>query len=65
MIITKGFIFFLYQKAFEPTEKGSQLLPEGWNTRPNYALRYIKDSKLFIFHGIKSDEDLLINLLVI
>ncbi|XP_003490801.1 proteasome inhibitor PI31 subunit [Bombus vosnesenskii] len=50
-------------KAFEPTEKGSQLLPEGWNTRPNYALRYIKDSKLFIFHGIKSDEDLLINLL--
>lgn len=55
----------MYQKAFEPTEKGSQLLPEGWNTRPNYALRYIKDSKLFIFHGIKSDEDLLINLLVI
>ncbi|KAK1126635.1 hypothetical protein K0M31_004262 [Melipona bicolor] len=50
-------------KAFEPTEKGSQLLPEEWNTRPNYTLRYINDSKLFIFHGVKSDEDLLINLL--
>ncbi|KOX67905.1 Putative proteasome inhibitor [Melipona quadrifasciata] len=50
-------------KAFEPTEKGSQLLPEKWNTRPNYTLRYINDSKLFIFHGVKSDEDLLINLL--
>ena len=57
--------FFWFQKAFEPTEKGSQLLPEEWNTRPNYTLRYINDSKLFIFHGVKSDEDLLMNLLVI
>ncbi|XP_076752914.1 proteasome inhibitor 31 kDa [Xylocopa sonorina] len=50
-------------KVFEPTDKKSQLLPEGWNTRPNYAWRYVNDNKLFLFHGIKSDEDLLINLL--
>nr|XP_033321463.1 proteasome inhibitor PI31 subunit-like [Megalopta genalis] len=28
-----------------------------------YALRYVKDKKLYILHGIKSDEDLLLNLL--
>ncbi|OAD55004.1 Putative proteasome inhibitor [Eufriesea mexicana] len=51
-------------KIFEPSDKGSQLLPEGWNTHPNYVLRYINNSRLFIFHAIKSDEDyLLINLL--
>ncbi|KAG9430774.1 proteasome inhibitor PI31 subunit isoform X1 [Apis mellifera carnica] len=52
-------------KVFEPSEKGSQLLPEGWNMQPSYTLRYINNGKLFIFHGIKSDEDLLVNLLKI
>ncbi|XP_012344747.1 proteasome inhibitor PI31 subunit isoform X2 [Apis florea] len=46
-------------KVFEPSEKGSQLLPEGWNMQPSYTLRYVNNGKLFIFHGIKSDEDLL------
>ncbi|XP_015431377.1 PREDICTED: proteasome inhibitor PI31 subunit isoform X2 [Dufourea novaeangliae] len=50
-------------KAYNASEKGSELLPEGWNTHPNYALRYVKDEKLYILHGIKSDEDLLLNLL--
>ncbi|XP_017882101.1 proteasome inhibitor PI31 subunit [Ceratina calcarata] len=50
-------------KTFEPTEKGSQLLPEGWNTRPNYALRYLANSKLYLLHAIRSEEDLLLNLL--
>ena len=50
-------------KAFNDSEKGCELLPEGWNTRPNYTFRYINNKKLYILHGIKSDEDLLINLL--
>ncbi|XP_076183163.1 proteasome inhibitor 31 kDa isoform X2 [Ptiloglossa arizonensis] len=50
-------------KAYDTSEKGSELLPKEWNTRPNYALRYIKDKKLYIFHGTRSDEDLLLNLL--
>lgn len=50
-------------KAFNESEKGSELLPDGWNTRPNYTFRYINDKKLYILHSIKSDEDLLINLL--
>ncbi|KAK2582246.1 hypothetical protein KPH14_004592 [Odynerus spinipes] len=50
-------------KTFDSSERGSELLPENWNKRPNYALRYLKDGKLFILHGVKSDEDLLLNLL--
>lgn len=52
-----------YSKSYNETEKGSELLPEGWSTEFHYALRYIKDKKLYILHGIKSDEDLLLNLL--
>lgn len=50
-------------KAYNETGKGSELLPEGWSKEFHYALRYIKDKKLYILHGIKSDEDLLLNLL--
>lgn len=50
-------------KTFDSSERGSELLPENWNKRPNYALRYLREGKLFILHGVKSDEDLLLNLL--
>ncbi|XP_076661453.1 proteasome inhibitor 31 kDa [Halictus rubicundus] len=50
-------------KSYNETEKGSELLPEGWSKEFHYALRYIRDKKLYILHGIKSDEDLLLNLL--
>lgn len=52
-----------YSKSYDETEKGSELLPEGWSKESHYALRYVKDKKLYILHGIKSDEDLLLNLL--
>ncbi|XP_076280769.1 proteasome inhibitor 31 kDa [Lasioglossum baleicum] len=52
-----------YSKSYDVTEKGSELLPEGWSKEFHYALRYVKDKKLYILHGIKSDEDLLLNLL--
>ena len=51
------------EKTFNASEKGSELLPKDWNSRLNYALRYIKDEKLYILLGIKSDTDLLLNLL--
>ena len=50
-------------KAYDSSETASELLPEGWNTRPNYALRYLNEGKLYILHGTRSDEDLLLNLL--
>lgn len=50
-------------KTFDSSEKGSELLPNEWNTGPNYALRYVYNENLYIFHAIKSDEDLLMNLL--
>lgn len=66
-IIKKGFrcIGVGDSKSFDPSEKGSELLPEGWHTRPNYALRYLQNGELYILHGTKSDEDLLFNLLAV
>ncbi|KOC65517.1 Putative proteasome inhibitor [Habropoda laboriosa] len=51
-------------EEFEPSEKGSQLLPEGWSAKQIYELRYIKDKDLYILLGLRTndDEDLLINL---
>ncbi|CAK9816639.1 Proteasome inhibitor PI31 subunit [Anthophora plagiata] len=51
-------------EEFEPSEKGSQLLPEGWNTKQLYELRYIKDQNLYLLLGLRTndDEDLLVNL---
>ncbi|XP_072764462.1 proteasome inhibitor PI31 subunit [Anoplolepis gracilipes] len=51
------------EKTFNASEKGSELLPKDWNSQINYTLRYIKDEKLYILLGIKSDMDLLLNLL--
>jgi len=51
--------------VFDTSEKGSELLPTEWNSHPNYALRYVRDGKLHILLGVKSDMDLLLNLMVI
>lgn len=50
-------------KVIEATEVGSELLPTGWNQGPNYTLRYVKEGKLYILMAIKSEGDLLLNLL--
>lgn len=60
----KRFIAQLLQKAYQPDEVGTELLPDQWNKGPNFSLRYIRDGKLFILNGTKSDEDFLLNLLV-
>lgn len=59
------FKLLIFQAAFNASEKGSELLPTEWNSRPNYALRYVKDGKLHVLLGVKSDTDLLLNLMVI
>ncbi|XP_033209628.1 proteasome inhibitor PI31 subunit [Belonocnema kinseyi] len=50
-------------KTHDPAEKGSELLPEGWNQQPNYTLRYVLNDKLYILLGTKSEADFLLNLL--
>ncbi|XP_043287843.1 proteasome inhibitor PI31 subunit [Venturia canescens] len=51
-------------KVFDPnTDKGTDFLPDQWNQQPNYSLRYAKDGKLYILVAMKSDANLLINLL--
>ncbi|KYN39170.1 Putative proteasome inhibitor [Trachymyrmex septentrionalis] len=47
--------------TFNASEKGSELIPTEWNSRPSYALRYVKDGKLHVLLGVKSDTDLLLN----
>lgn len=50
------------KKTFNVSERGSELLPKDWNLGNNYTLRYIQNEKLYILFGIKSDMDLLLNL---
>ncbi|OXU22164.1 hypothetical protein TSAR_000639 [Trichomalopsis sarcophagae] len=50
-------------KTIGPDETGTELLPDGWNQAPNYTLRYVKEGKLYILIGTKSEADLLLNLL--
>ncbi|KAJ8670809.1 hypothetical protein QAD02_002068 [Eretmocerus hayati] len=50
-------------KTVGPNEVGSEALPYGWNESTNYTLRYIKGGKLYILMSLRSDADLLFNLL--
>ncbi|XP_012259462.2 proteasome inhibitor PI31 subunit [Athalia rosae] len=50
-------------KSFDSADTGSELLPEDWNQKPNYTLRYLKEGKLYILIGTRSDADLLLNLM--
>ena len=59
------FKFIILQATFNASEKGSELIPTEWNSRPSYALRYVKDGKLHVLLGVKSDTDLLLNFMVI
>ena len=45
-------------------EEKTELLPTGWNDKDNYALRYVLDTKLFILHGLNTDGNLIVNLMV-
>ncbi|KAI4497216.1 hypothetical protein M0802_007700 [Mischocyttarus mexicanus] len=64
-LIKCGFTCIGYgvSRAFDQSDKGTELLPEEWNKGPNYRLRYLKNGKLFLLYGIKSEEEMLINLL--
>ena len=55
----------MLQKTIDTAEEGSELLPDNWNKAPNYTLRYVKENKLYILMALKSENDLLINFLVI
>ncbi|XP_023952033.2 proteasome inhibitor PI31 subunit isoform X2 [Bicyclus anynana] len=44
-------------------EVKSELLPTGWNESDKYTLRYVFEEKLYIVHGLKSDGNLIVNLM--
>jgi len=45
-------------------ETTSELLPAGWNDSETYAIRYLREKELFILRGIRTDDTLILNLLV-
>lgn len=57
-------IVFFFQRTLSGDEEKSELLPTGWNDKENYALRYVFNNKLFILHGLSTDGNLIINLMV-
>ncbi|XP_008556311.1 proteasome inhibitor PI31 subunit [Microplitis demolitor] len=50
-------------KTVEANVEGNELLPEEWNQKDHYSLRYLKEGQLYILLGRKSDNNLLLNLL--
>lgn len=55
----------LFQRTITGDEPKSELLPEGWNDTENYRIRYVLESKLYILHGLNTDGNLIVNLMVI
>ena len=51
-------------KIYVEEDRQSELLPEGWNLNHIYTLRYAFKKNIYILYGIKSDDLLLILLLV-
>ncbi|XP_068626767.1 proteasome inhibitor PI31 subunit-like [Battus philenor] len=51
------------ERTLTGEEEKSELLPNGWNDKDNYTLRYVLDEKLYILHGLNTDGNLIINLL--
>lgn len=49
------------KKTLEDDEVGSELLPDEWSNNDHYFLRYVKDKKLYILIGLKSDHNILLN----
>ncbi|KAF7994031.1 hypothetical protein HCN44_011300 [Aphidius gifuensis] len=49
------------KKTLEDDEVGSELLPDDWSKDDHYSLRYVKDNKLYILIGLKSDHNLILN----
>jgi len=51
-------------KIFSEDDRGSELLPEGWNQdSTTYTLRYTMNKQIFVLYGLVTDDSLLINLL--
>ncbi|XP_067008959.1 proteasome inhibitor PI31 subunit [Anabrus simplex] len=50
-------------KVLLESEVGSETLPEGWNAEDTYALRYAHNKRLFILRGVRTEGDIIFNLL--
>jgi hypothetical protein len=55
-------IFF--QKTLTDSDVGREILPDGWSVTETYALRYVHNGSLYILKGVKTEADIVLNLLV-
>jgi hypothetical protein len=53
-----------FQKTLTTTDVGEETLPEGWSSEETYSLRYVYNKDLYILKGVKTEADIVFNLLV-
>lgn len=53
-----------FQKTLTTTDVGGEILPEGWSSEDTYSLRYVYNKDLYILKGVKTEADIVLNLLV-
>lgn len=55
---------FFPQKTFTDSDVGRETLPDGWSGTETYAVRYVHNNSLYILKGVKTEADIVLNLLV-
>jgi hypothetical protein len=58
------FDFFTPQKTFTDSDVGRETLPDGWSATETYAVRYVHNNSLYVLKGVKTEADIVLNLLV-
>jgi hypothetical protein len=56
--------YFIFQKTLTCSDVGRETLPEDWSSKETYALRYVHNNDLYVLKGMKTEADIVLNLLV-
>jgi len=50
-------------KTLTDSDVGKEILPDGWSGTETYTLRYVHNNSLYILKGVKTEADIVLNLL--
>jgi hypothetical protein len=64
MVSAYMWIWYFFQKTLTDFDVGREILPDGWSVTETYALRYVHNNSLYILKGVKTEADIVLNLLV-
>ena len=64
MVSAYTWIWYFFQKTLTDSDVGREILPDGWSVTETYALRYVHNNSLYILKGVKTEADIVLNLLV-